>query len=172
MEKKYKYPHIFAMNAARLINHKSHWLQVKIWFQNRRMKWKRSKKAHQEAKHGNSRGESSSSTKDSRSATSRSRSPHNHQSSEDEKSVKQSSNEKGYSNSGDVLGPPPTMAVHPAAPPTRLYSAMDFSSPVDISKQQQQDHLNDNNGVAVLMKRPPLFFPEDANGEMFRPYVS
>lgn len=36
--------------------------QVKIWFQNRRMKWKRSKKAQQEAKEKKSSSSSSSST--------------------------------------------------------------------------------------------------------------
>ena len=37
-------------SCGKFIKYESYFLQVKIWFQNRRMKWKRSKKAHQEAK--------------------------------------------------------------------------------------------------------------------------
>ncbi|KAJ8971048.1 hypothetical protein NQ314_000914 [Rhamnusium bicolor] len=40
---------------------------VKIWFQNRRMKWKRSKKAHQEAK-SSKEGDSSKSAQTSNSS--------------------------------------------------------------------------------------------------------
>lgn len=169
-------------------------LQVKIWFQNRRMKWKRSKKAHQEAKHGSSAKDSS------RSNTSRSRSPHNHhhhQSSEDEKSSSGSGKpvtEKGYSNSADLPPlttqppPPPAMAqqhsTHPPPPPSRHYGSsggsnsgngMEFSSAGEMEKHQHehQKFENNNGGASLLMKRTPLFFPEDVvNGEMFRPYVS
>lgn len=191
----YLCPNISRSKDELVSNHKSHWLQVKIWFQNRRMKWKRSKKAHQDAKRGES-SSSSGTAKESRSSASRSRSPHNHHnnhSSEDEKSGGggKHGNEKGFSSNspGDVLvSPPPPPHAHPhphqpappPPPPSRLLYGgtgnMDFSSATaDIgSKEQERRKFEDNNGgaTALLMKRPPLFFPEDANGEMFRPYVS
>nr|CAI5841175.1 unnamed protein product [Callosobruchus analis] len=44
--------------------------QVKIWFQNRRMKWKRSKKAHQDAKSSSKEAESKPQTSSSTSSVS------------------------------------------------------------------------------------------------------
>lgn len=156
------------------------------------MKWKRSKKAHHDAKQGNKDSRSSSST--------RSRSPHNHQSSEDEKSSNSNSTkpvagEKVFnSSSGDLapaatvalIPPPQSMSLHHphlSHPSTtsntspRIYGAgnvMDFSAASASGEQQQQQPLEkpQPNGALLMMKRPPLFFPDDANGEMFRPYVS
>lgn len=48
-------------HAKTSLNHIS-LFQVKIWFQNRRMKWKRSKKAQQEAKSSKDEGEKKTSS--------------------------------------------------------------------------------------------------------------
>lgn len=41
---------LIAGDKCILVDDRFVWIQVKIWFQNRRMKWKRSKKAQQEAR--------------------------------------------------------------------------------------------------------------------------
>lgn len=46
------YKKLSQKSTVKKINNKKFYFQVKIWFQNRRMKWKRSKKAQQEPRSG------------------------------------------------------------------------------------------------------------------------
>ncbi|XP_037039552.1 transcription factor LBX1 [Bradysia coprophila] len=129
--------------------------QVKIWFQNRRMKWKRSKKAQQEAKEKKSSTSSSSSSSASITA------------------------------SVIAPSVPVDVSLHKGDPTHHIESGANCNGlPKNLTNLDQHRHnvnlmpnMNDysnldenvnNNGIM----RRPLFIPDGGqNGDMFRPYV-
>lgn len=126
--------------------------QVKIWFQNRRMKWKRSKKAQQEAKEKKSSTSSSSSS----SSITASIPPSVPDVSLHKNDTTHHSIESG-GNSCNSLQKNLTNLDQHRHSVNLMPNMNDFSN--------MDDNVN-NNGIM----RRPLFIPEQ-NGDMFRPYV-
>lgn len=151
------------------------------------MKWKRSKKAQQEAKSGRESGSSGSSSSKQDSRPSATVSPN---SGDDDKSVKV---DKRYANS--TVQPqqlphqlPTAMSSHPPSS-VRMYTGtgngleVDYSSTMAVNSKYESSSGGGSNvspssggtgpvAAQTLMKRTPLFFPDEVNGDMFRPYVS
>lgn len=134
-------------NEIRAKVNNRHHLQVKIWFQNRRMKWKRSKKAQQEAKEKKSSTSSSSSVIPPSVAADvslhKNDTTHHIESGGNCNSLQKSlTNLDQHRHSVNLM------------PNMNDYSNLD-------------DNVN-NNGII----RRPLFIPDGGqNGDMFRPYV-
>lgn len=149
------------------------------------MKWKRSKKAQQEAKSGHregsnnsSSGSGSNSSTSSSGSTSKESRPNSSSRSpasngEDEKSGKAATS---FSTSRPPNGATAGLAP-PQPPPMSLVQRspyeMDYSTnSTTVLDMEKNSGGGGGNGAALLMTRPPLFFAEDVGGEMFRPYVS
>ncbi|GAB0096189.1 hypothetical protein DMENIID0001_116690 [Sergentomyia squamirostris] len=156
--------------------------QVKIWFQNRRMKWKRSKKAQQEAKskdHSNNGGSSSEGEKASSSS-----------------SKSSSTTGGGGGSGGEKLSSEKSLNSLPENQMSRSFTVMKSSNHSvnntgsnGASDQQSQHRMvnslmssnlntfgnlvEENVPASAILNRRSVVFTDGviSNGDMFRPYV-
>lgn len=135
--------------------------QVKIWFQNRRMKWKRSKKAQQEAKEKKSSSSSSSSSSSANSGSNNANVPSAPVANADYSASTLKSLDKSSESllSGNHGGNFHVQKTH---------SNMDEHRHI-VNLAEYGGHLDDGN--LKLNRRPIIFAESNQNGDMFRPYV-
>jgi uncharacterized membrane protein YccC len=135
------------------------------------MKWKRSKKAQQEAKSKDNHGEE----KSKNSSASNKILPINNAKAMDEQQQQQRHNRLETTNT--IIGESMFNPAHKTANleqhtiPQQQHQQRQQFNLITSNLKEFSTNIEDSLPSATLLNRRPLLFPDGNNGEMFRPYV-